>query len=217
MKKLVVFLIPVLLLVVSCHKEPDMSKLDSDFVVFTDYDKGASFVSQATYYIPDSVLVITSNKEPQYWQNSQSEAIIAAVDKNMADRGYTKVADKSLADLGIQISFVKDAYFFYDYYEYPYWWWGYPGYWPPGYWWDYWDGWWWYYPYPVAYSYEVGSLLMEMINLKTPTPRTDNKVPIMWNSYAAGLLSSSGDVNTDLARRAIDQAFNQSQYIQRGR
>ena len=57
MKKIFPFFLLVLLLA-SCQKDPDMSKLDNDFMVFTNHDKDAKFESFTTFYIPDSVLVI---------------------------------------------------------------------------------------------------------------------------------------------------------------
>ena len=39
----------------------------------------------------------------------------------------------------------------------------YNGWWGPGYWGPYWND--WYYPYPVTYSYNTGTLIMEMVNL----------------------------------------------------
>ena len=56
MKKIFPFFLLVLLLA-SCQKDPDMSKLDNDFLVFTNHDKDAKFESFTTFYIPDSVLV----------------------------------------------------------------------------------------------------------------------------------------------------------------
>ena len=60
MKKIFPFFLLVLLLA-SCQKDPDMSKLDNDFLVFTNHDKDAKFESFTTFYIPDSVLVIGTN------------------------------------------------------------------------------------------------------------------------------------------------------------
>ena len=57
MKKIFPFFLLVLLLA-SCQKDPDMSKLDNDFLVFTNHDKDAKYESFTTFYIPDSVLVI---------------------------------------------------------------------------------------------------------------------------------------------------------------
>ena len=52
MKKILPFFLLVLLLA-SCQKDPDMSKLSDDFVVFTDHNKDANFESFTTFYIPD--------------------------------------------------------------------------------------------------------------------------------------------------------------------
>lgn len=58
-------LIPILLAVfafAACEKDPDMDKLDNDYLVYTNYDKKADFKQFSTYYIPDSVLVIGDKK-----------------------------------------------------------------------------------------------------------------------------------------------------------
>ena len=60
MKKIFPFFLLVLLLA-SCQKDPDMSKLDNDFLVFTNHDKDAKFESFTTFYIPDSVLAQARN------------------------------------------------------------------------------------------------------------------------------------------------------------
>ena len=57
MKKILPFFLLVLLLA-SCQKDPDMSKLSDDFVVFTDHNKDANFESFTTFYIPDSVIAV---------------------------------------------------------------------------------------------------------------------------------------------------------------
>lgn len=62
MKKLIPILFVVAVLA-ACQKEPSLSKLDDDYVVFTDYDKSADFGEYLTYYMPDSVLLITNNEK----------------------------------------------------------------------------------------------------------------------------------------------------------
>ena len=117
---------------------------------------------------------------------------------------------KSEADVGLQISYVQSVAYFVDYRN-PYWWNEYPGYWLPGYWgdWGY-----WYYPYPVVYSYSVGSLLTEMVDLST-SPSADRKLTVVWNSFLSGLLSGSDAFNMELTVRAINQSFVQSPYLVR--
>ena len=146
----------VLFLSTSCQKDPDMSKLDDNFMVYTDYDKKENFSEFSTYYIPDSILLISDSKEAKYWKDDNALNIIDTYVKNMDERGYTRVEEKEDADLGIQVSYVEDSYYFTGYSN-PYWWWDYPGYWYPGYWGGYWGG-GWYYPYSVVYSY----LLVEL-------------------------------------------------------
>lgn len=203
------FLLP---LFTACEKDPDTDKLDYDFVVYTDYDKSAKFDTYSSYYIPDSVLIISNKEKPEYMTGTEGDRIIKSITDQMNARGYTRVATKDAADLGLQVSFVQDAYYFYNYSSSSYWWGGYPGYWGPGYW-GGWNG--WYYPYPVTYGYQIGSLLTEIASLKDGKTRTDNKLPVLWTAYMTGLLSGSDKVNTELSVRAIDQAFAQSAYIKK--
>ena len=210
MKKILPFFLLVLLLA-SCQKDPDMSKLSDDFVVFTDYNKDANFNSFTAFYVPDSVMVIGTNEKPEFWTGADAQPIVSTLVKAMEARGYTRTTDKSVAELGLQVSFVKNVNYFTNYYDNSYWWWGYPGY---RWWSNYWGGWnGWYYPYPVVYSYSVGSLLVEMVDLQTPIPAADAKLPVLWTAYMTGLLSGSDKVHNQLSMRAIEQAFVQSPYI----
>lgn len=219
MKKIFPLFLMILLLA-SCQKDPDMSKLSDDFVVFTNYDKDAKFESFNTFYVPDSVLIIGNEDKPAYWTATEADDVITKLVSSMEGRGYTRTMDKDGADLGIQVSYVESTRYFTDYNgtDYPYWWGNYPGYWHPGYWGPTWGNSWndWYYPYPVTYSYSVGSLLAEMVNLKTPTPKiTGAKLPVLWTAYMSGLVSGSNKLDIQLTVRAIEQAFVQSPYIKK--
>jgi len=211
MKKNLLFL-SIVILSASCQKDPDSSKLDNDFIVKTDYDAKANFSSYSSYYIPDSVLIIGEEKEPRYMVLDDTDDIISTFVTNMDSRGYTRINDKSTADLGIQVSYIENDSYFYGYHDYPYWWWGYPGYWGPGYWGD-WGG--WYYPYPVVYSYQTGSLLAEIVDLKAKTPKATNSLSVLWTAYMTGLISGSNNIDTQLSIRAVNQAFTQSSYIKK--
>lgn len=211
MKKLVPILIAIFAFM-ACEKDPDLSKLDNEYLVFTNYDKQADFASFTTYYLPDSVMVIGDKEKPEYWTGDNAKEIVGAFVTNMNERGYTRVAEKEDADLGLQVSYIASTHYFTTYnngYNDPYWWWGYPGYWNSYYWgnWGY-----WYYPYPVTYSYSTGSLLTDMINLKAPEGK-EAKLPVIWNSYISGLLTSSNKVNMTYTVRGINQAFAQSPYV----
>ena len=65
MKKLIPILFVVAVLA-ACQKEPSLSKLDDDYVVFTDYDKSADFGEYLTYYMPD---IPTTNS---HWDNRRN-------------------------------------------------------------------------------------------------------------------------------------------------
>ena len=207
MKKLIYVLIAVFALT-SCREDPDLGDLSSDFLVFTNYDGKADFNRFTRYYMPDSVMVIGDTKDPEYWTGSKAADILKAYEDNMQACGYVRTDDKSEADVGLQISYVQSVAYFVDYRN-PYWWNEYPGYWLPGYWgdWGY-----WYYPYPVVYSYSVGSLLTEMVDLST-SPSADRKLTVVWNSFLSGLLSGSDAFNMELTVRAINQSFVQSPYL----
>ena len=202
------FLLPLL---AACEKDPNLSKLDYDFVVYTSHDDNADFKNAKTYYVADSVLTITDKEKTEYLSSSEGDPMIQAIVDNMNSHGYERVFVKDSADLGIQASFVKNAYYLYGY-NGPYWWWGYPGYWGPGYWGSGYSN-QWYYPYPVSYGFSVGSLLTEIVGLKEGKEREDQKLPVLWTAYMTGLLSGSEKINTQLSVNAINEAFAQSTYI----
>ena len=77
MKKLIPILLAVFALA-SCEKDPDMDKLDNEYLVFTNHDTSAKFNSFSTYYVPDSILLIGDSKEPEYWKDDNAQLIISA-------------------------------------------------------------------------------------------------------------------------------------------
>lgn len=192
----------------SCEKDPDMDKPDSNYLVYTNYDKKAEFGTFETYYLPDSILLIGNEKGAEYWKDENARKILSAYIANMDSRGYIRTDKRKEADLGLQVSYVKSTYYFTDY-GHPEWWWNYPGYWDVPYWGN-WGG--WYYPYAVSYSYSTGSFLSELLNLNA-TQGPNEKLPVLWTCYMSGLLSSSASVNTQLAVQGVNQAFIQSAYL----
>lgn len=201
-------LLAVLFCFAACEKEADWSKLDNKYLVYTNYDQQADFKSPATYYIPDSILVIDNSQKATYWKDENAQEIIRAYTDNMDARGYTRTDKREDADIGIQVSYVRSTYYFTDY-GHPEWWWGYPGYWSAPYWGN-WGG--WYYPYAVSYSYSTGAFLAEMVNLQAPQG-TDKELPILWTCYMSNLLGASAAKNTKLAVEGVNQAFAQSGYL----
>lgn len=202
MKKLL-FYISLPLLAVSCEKEPDMTELDADLAVYTDYDSSVDFGSYKTYFLPDSILEAGEYKAT-YWKDENAMKIIKAVETNMNQRGYTRITDpneKDNADIGIQLSYLNESYQIVS-----------GGYF--GGWWDYgyWDPWWggWYYPYPITYSYNTNTLIMEMVDLTAD--QESRNIPVVWYANSSGS-QYSGMYNLQLLVNSVNQAFKQSEYI----
>lgn len=206
MKRLIFILLAGVALA-SCEKDPDMSKLDNNYLVYTNYDKQADF-NVPTFYLAPQILIIGNNKEAEYLEGEGAEQILAAYTQNMEARGYQEAANKEEADLGIQVSYIQSTYYLTDYGR-PEWWWGYPGYWGTGYWGN-WGG--WYYPYAVTYRYSTNSFLTEMVNLNAEEG-SEKKLPIVWSSYLTGFDTGSKTINRALAVQAVDQSFAQSPYL----
>ena len=191
------------LFVSSCQKDPDTDKLDSNYLVYTNYDSGTDFKSFNTFYVIDSILIIGNGEKATYWNNANSEKIISAFGSRMMSAGYELAENENEADLVLQLSYINTTYYFSAYATGP-WWNSYPGYWN-------WGGWGWYYPYSFSYSYSTGSIIGELVDTNAPTPLND-KLTVVWNTYICGLLNGN---NLSLSRtmEAIDQAFEQSPYL----
>ncbi len=203
MKRVLLLASFVSLLFASCQKDPDMDKLDNDYLVYTNYDVGTDFKKFDTYYVIDSILIIGNDDKTAYWNNANSEKIVTAFSDQLEAAGYLPAANTDDADIVLQLSYISETYYFPLYGNGP-WWNGYPGYWN-------WGGWGWYYPYSFTYSYSTGSIIGELVNTNAPTPQND-KLTVVWNTYICGLLNGN---NLSLSRtmEAISQAFKQSPYL----
>ena len=168
----------------------------------------ADFAAVETYFIPDSILVIGNNDKTEYWKDADALGIVDAVVARMDAAGYVRSEDKQAANVGLQMSYVRQVTYFVGY-DNPYWWWYYPYYWTPGYWGN-WGG--WHYPYSVYYGYTAGSLLIEMVDLDAEEA-ADRKLPVIWDSFIGGLLTSDEELNQQRTLAAVEQAFDQSPYL----
>ena len=198
-------------LATSCEKDPDLSKLDNNFTVYTNYDSKTNFNDFKTYCLPDSILLIGQGMKAEFWKDENAQEIIKQVADEMDTRGYTRVKVIKNANIGLQLSFTRQTTQIIGTGG----WYGggwYNGWWGPGYWGPYWND--WYYPYPVTYSYNTGTLIMEMVNLTDHPEDTSQKVklPVIWHSYATGLLFENSKYNMQLTLDAVNQAFDQSPY-----
>lgn len=209
MKKILFFnmLALCLLCTTSCEKDPDTDKLDNDYLVYTNYDKGTDFSNFETFHVIDSILIISNETKPSYWKNNNSQTIIQAYSQNLKDRGYISVSNNENADMVLQISYISNTYYFNNYGPGA-WWNSYPGYWN-------WGGWGWYYPFNFVYSYSTGSIIAELVNTIPSTIEKD-KLTVIWNSYICGLLNGNS-LSLSRTLNGINQAFDQSPYLTTGR
>ena len=191
------------LLFASCQKDPDIDKLDNNYIVYTNYDKDTDFESINTFHVIDSILIIGNEEKASYWNNANSEKIVTAYSNALKSAGYIPAASGDDADAILQLSYVNTTYYFNAYAGGP-WWNYYPGYWN-------WGGWGWYYPYSFTYSYSTGSIIAEMVNTNDPSPQND-KLTVVWNSYICGLLNGN-TLSLSRTMDAIEQAFVQSPYL----
>src|SRR5689334_12781909 len=64
-------------------------------IVLTDYEPSYDFKSRGTYARPDKIVKITGNliegDDPKFIPDAAAAPILAAIDKNMAALGWTKV------------------------------------------------------------------------------------------------------------------------------
>ncbi len=181
-------------------------------VVYTNYNPDFDFTQQNTFSLPDSVVEIddddfinANGDSPEFIDPIHGDIILAQIRKNMTDRGWTEVDKNDDPDVVLLPSVSTEINLFY-YYDWGYWGWWYPG-WGPGW------GWWYpgYYP-PMVSGYRSGSLLIQMTY---PDGTGANEtIPVEWTAVVNGLLEGSTVSLNDRLKQTIDQAFEQSPYLQ---
>lgn len=194
----------VLLLLAACEQNPDTDKLDNDYLVYTNYDKNTDYNNINNVFVIDSILLISNQSKPVYWNNASSAQIIDEFCENLSSYGYNLVETQDEADATLQLSYVSSTYYYYTADNgYP-WWNSYPGYWN-------WNTRGWYYPFYIPYSFSTGSIISELVDLKTHADGTE-KLTIIWNAYICGLLNGN-TLSMSKTLDAINQAFKQSDYL----
>ena len=146
------------------------------------------------------------------------EKMLDAIQTQMSNAGYTRLAPADTSDdakmqkaLVMNVSRATTNYsgVYYDnsYYSNRYYY-GYPGY-----------GYNYYYPwgYPVTYSYEVGTVILELIDPNDPivlNAATDEiKYPLRWIATLNRLAQTGRESTESRILNGINQAFDQSPYL----
>jgi hypothetical protein len=219
-------------LFVGCASQPSDAVL-YDEVVFTQYNKAASFGSYQTFAVNPTVSIITDNGSGDSSDDDDADAdsalpaqaaapIVNAVVQEMIQAGYQQVGTDGQPDIGIDLVVLNTTRIYMDtYYWWGWGWYGYPGYWGyPGY--AYWAPW-------VTYSsYRTGTLVVQAFDLKAPrVPPPDGAtlpdgsvppkltIPLLWGATIYSVLSEVASTNIQDAVSGVQQAFAQSPYFVR--
>jgi hypothetical protein len=175
-------------------------------LVLTNYAPEYDFYSRTTYSLPDSVVNITGDVveggSPDMMDPGYADPILSSIRENLNARGWHEVGEAEDPDVVLLPSVFTSTTVTY-YYDWWYWGWYYPYY-----------GYGWYYPgyYPTyVTSYTTGTLLIQMTD-PNDIPPTEN-VPVVWTAAFNGLLEGSTRSLVQRVDEAIDQAFQQSDYL----
>jgi len=178
---------------------------DQTDLVLTVQEPDRDFEPLVTYGLWPEVLDLTNLVEDPIDINHGvvDPVLLDAVEKNMDDMGFTKVADPVLdsPDVVAVIGVVAaENWYLYSYYPwYGGWWWYYPGYYPPVY----------------AVSYPTGSVIVTLVKPDEATidENGESHAPVVWVAGIWGELSDSSSSNLERMVDDIDQAFDQSPYL----
>ncbi len=188
-----------------CQPEPDAMLLLDQLVVSTNYDNNVNFQSYSTYSIATDTIGFVSNQSNDtiliHTKSEYPRPVLQKVVANLNAIGYTHVGRNENPDMRINVYVVNNYniyqqvvypnYYYPSYYGYGY---GYGGY---------------YGGYVNTYESNTGSLVVEILDLKTITP--DNKVKVIWGAYMGDVYSAIDVIKQ--SEEAIDQAFIQSPYL----
>jgi hypothetical protein len=207
----------------SCYPVGDLKVEDLD-VAATIYDKtyydgpaGSvnKFENLKTFTVVDSIVHVLESGAADNITRRYDDFVIEQVRLNMLKMGFVEETNPEVthADVVITISAISSTHVVYTWYPYWGWYWGYPykstatekstgtySYYYP------WP------PYSTAYSYQSGSVLMEMVDVARVDPNVE-KIPVIWAGIINGVMESSASgVETRLSD-GIDQCFIQSPYL----
>ena len=213
-RRLLPYLVIVLTVALySCYPGGPTDVSDYDLVI-TAFDEDFDYGAIRTWAMPDSVVQLDST---QTISQSDQQLILDQVAMNMNALGYKRIINPdtipadSIPDVVVLVASTNqtwNAWVSYPWWNYWYWWPGW-GYYPP----YYGGGWGWGYPPTGAYySYNVGTLIIDMAQ-GIPDDPSKKQTHGIWGAGINGLLESSPSNNQQRAQSLIDQAFEQSPYL----
>jgi len=189
-------------------------------IILTQYDDAFDFAGNKNYFMPDSITHVVDEGQEDDIDRSYDAAILARIVTHMDAAGYTRFVDPTKPDsvvidsanVLLTVVVTSSEYSGIGYIPGGGYWWG----WYPGWGGGYYPGYPWYpgygYGYSYSYSYSTGSMFIEMAHEDGIDPIL-GVIPIPWQATINGLLSGSTENTQWRVDRAIDQCFEQSQYL----
>lgn len=191
---------------------PGSINVEETDIVATNYDPVYFAANNPqNYFMPDTVGLIGDPERDTVISREAMDFILEKVAQNMEDYGFERVDEideNNPPDLVLLVSAVVQKVQGGGCMP---WWpgWGW-GPWPPG--WGWGPG----YCYPAyIYSYDFGTLTMDMIPPLEVTPAEEPELRRVWQGGLNGVLRSSTKGNEAFIRDGIDKAFELSPYLER--
>lgn len=202
-----------LLALAGCAPDSGFNSISDYDVVVTHYDPDAEFDQYTTFVVADTLYELGKPEgDDSELPAGLKDLIIGEVEAQMLGYGYTLETspETNPPDVVMTAGFTQTRWTGYvpGYPWYPGWGWGwgggyYPGYpwypgWTPGY----------------TYSYDTGTIIIDYFDYASLDEETGD-IEIRWTAGINGVISSSSSVNTSRVIGAIDQAFEQSPYLEK--
>jgi hypothetical protein len=192
---------------VACYPDSISNTAESTLVV-TENDSTVDYQTNLTYAINDEVVDLADTlgvSNPIEITPETSAAIINAVKRNMANYRYQLITPDTAAGVFPDVAVLVGAVASNNWVIFRWWW---PCYWPGCFGWGWGGG-------ASASNFPVGSIVMVMGDVKNRDEAAQS-IPIIWVGGINSLLSSSSSVDVNRINNTIDQAFEQSPYLELG-
>jgi len=186
---------------VSCYPDHGLTTSDYD-AIMTFYNKSTDFATIQNVRLVDTVIHLIPEGSDDDLTRAYDNLILSTIEDNLTAAGYTVVRDKDTTDVDAVVFVSLTTSTWYVSYG------GYYGCYYPYYYYCY--G--WYYPpyYGGVYSYETGTMLIDMFDGARPGS-TDERINNYWVAAMNGLIGNRTPTTT--IPQLINQAFAQSPYL----
>lgn len=191
---LIIFIAAAIVVLQSCYPGDELTYSDTD-IIATFYDKEADFATKMTYAMPDTIYRLDDEGNPIVDPGANDQSILNKIKSELEGYGFTEETPANSDVIVFAVistsSWVSGGCYssWYSWY-YPYY------------------GW----CYPVYYTYDVGTMLIAMIEKDTVEARNG-----LWVAAMNGLLGDSNSGTLSRVNSGIEQAFSQSPYLGTGK